>query len=99
MTTHGLEYILQKQQELEDATSRIAEVRARAARDEASKAQNQIPYDDAAQSLDIMVLQATAKLDEMKECGKDRWDDLKEEVESTLTRLKNDIGNLVNQNS
>jgi len=42
MMERRLDYILQKQRELEDATSEIAELRTRAVRDEAEKASHSI---------------------------------------------------------
>jgi hypothetical protein len=94
MYQYQTDYILQKEQELDQATSEIESLRARAAQDEAEKARHQIKYDDLLRSLEFQVVEVKEHLTNLKEGGEETWEQLKDNVEKAADELKASLRSL-----
>ncbi len=97
MYQYRLDYLHQKRTELEAATSDIDSLRARAARNEAEKAQHGIKYDDLFQSLQFQAIEAQQKLEELRESGESTWEDVKQSVEKAIDGLKASVKDLASR--
>jgi hypothetical protein len=97
MYMYRLDYLHQKQTELDAATSDIDSLRARAAREEAEKARHGIKYDDLLQSLEFQAIEAREKLDSLKESQESAWEDLKQSAEKSIDSLKASVKDLASK--
>jgi DNA primase large subunit len=97
MYAYRLDYLYQKQTELEAATSDIDSLRARAARNESEKAQHGIKYDDLLRSIEFQAIEAREKLESLKESGESNWEDLKQGAERAIDDLKASVKDLASR--
>lgn len=97
MYAYRLDYLYQKQRELEAATSDIDSLKARAARNESEKARHGIKHDDLLRSIEFQAIEAREKLESLKESGESNWEDLKQGAEKAIDDLKDSVKNLASR--
>jgi hypothetical protein len=97
MYAYRLDYLYQKQMELEAATSDIDSLLARAARNESEKGRHGIKYDDLLRPIEFQAIEAREKLESLKESGESNWEDLKQGAERAIDDLKASVKDLASR--